>query len=150
MSERVLALVACGDQKRAYPTPAANLYTSTYFRKKREWAESCDFWRILSAEHGLVQPASVLTPYDTRIGDFDDEEVANWAEAVWSELSKLVEDVEIVVVLAGSDYFNPLESELTDAGARVVWPFEGKRIGEQIAWMKHNPPPDQSTFEAFG
>lgn len=149
MTEHVLALVGCGDKKRSEPTEARALYTSDYFHKKRKWAEGCDEWRILSAEYGLVQPTTVLEPYDTVLSELDEDAVIEWATAVRAELNPLLADIDVVVVLAGSDYFDPIEPTLTDAAVSVCWPFDGKRIGEQIAWLTDTSSPKQLTFETF-
>ena len=149
MTRRVLALVGCGDEKQAQPAEARALYTSHYFQKKRQWAEGCDDWRILSAEHGLVQPTTVLEPYDTSLRDLDEAAVQQWAEGVMHDLNPLLKAVDIVIVLAGAAYFRPIESPLLAAEARVRWPFEGKRIGEQIVWLNDTNPPDQATLDEF-
>lgn len=61
---------------------AEDLYTSTYFGVKREfaevvtqWAAARDGtpWTILSAEHGIVPHWKPLTPYDTSIKDLGDD-----------------------------------------------------------------------------
>lgn len=61
---------------------AEDLYTSTYFGVKREfaevvtsWARGYDAgpWGILSAEHGVVPHWQELKPYDTRIDDLGDD-----------------------------------------------------------------------------
>jgi len=57
---------------------AKDLYSANYFGVKRELAETLTQWdgdtestpwAILSAEHGIVHPWEVLTPYDTTIED---------------------------------------------------------------------------------
>lgn len=61
---------------------AEDLYTSTYFGVKREfaetvtqWTQSRDAagWAVLSAEHGVVPHWKNLTPYDTSIDDLGDD-----------------------------------------------------------------------------
>lgn len=61
---------------------AEDLYTSTYFNVKREfaevvsgWAQSYDAgsWAVLSAEHGVVPHWQELKPYNTRIDDLGDD-----------------------------------------------------------------------------
>lgn len=56
---------------------AKDLYTSTYFSSKRDFAErisrglptEASGWAILSAEHGVVPPWEPLKPYDTTLDD---------------------------------------------------------------------------------
>lgn len=61
---------------------AEDLYTSTYFGVKREFAEIVTAWArgydggpwgILSAEHGVVPHWQELKPYDTSIDDIGDD-----------------------------------------------------------------------------
>lgn len=166
MTERVV-LVGCGQSKQN-PTlepgkllprtwPARELYTSTYFRLKREYAETIgDQWAILSAEHGLVFPWEELEPYDTSIDDLDQEEIEAWAEWVVVQLEEwfsfdLSEDVDAIEVdiLAGTSYVDPLRPtfELVRGPIRFRYPFDDTAgIGEQMGWLKkqvaaHSEPP---------
>ena len=61
---------------------AKDLYTSTYFGVKRDFAEMAtqwarqrngDAWAILSAEHHLLRPWETVKPYDTTIDDLGDD-----------------------------------------------------------------------------
>lgn len=103
--QKTLVLVGCGKDKRDPNDPtdlhlasvgpdepmtdipggetgpawrSEDLYTSTYFGVKREfaelvtsWARGYDAgpWSVLSAEHGAVQNWELLKPYDTTIED---------------------------------------------------------------------------------
>lgn len=146
---KTLALVGCGSEKRDKRTEAKSLYTSTYFAKKRQWAEGCDTWRILSAEHGVVHPATVLEPYDTAMADLSDEQANEWATDVMADLRPLLSSFDEVVVLAGRDYFDPISDGLRQAALTVQWPFQGKRLFEQMEWLEQTSSPDQSTLESF-
>lgn len=61
---------------------AQDLYTSTYFGVKRDFAEMAtqwarkrdgEAWAILSAEHYLLRPWEPVKPYDTTIDDLGDD-----------------------------------------------------------------------------
>ncbi len=59
---------------------AADLYTSTYFSAKREFAEVVSprssetaGWAVLSAEHAVIEPWKEITPYNTTIEDLGDD-----------------------------------------------------------------------------
>ncbi|WP_144900870.1 DUF6884 domain-containing protein [Halobellus captivus] len=144
-----LVIVGCGAAKRDEPTPASDLYTSTYFAKKREYAETIgDAWLVLSAEHGLIAPDRVIDPYETNIDDLDEDELDVLAHEVgmslidWiaNEIGKGV-DVEEIVVLAGRRYIDPLhEREAFSAGIdpTVTFPLQTNDlggIGEQMGWL---------------
>lgn len=100
-----LVLIGCGKDKRDPENPvdlhlaevppgeewgggtgpmwrAEDLYTSTYFGVKREfadvvtaWARGYDAgpWGVLSAEHGVVENWHPLQPYNTKIDDLGDD-----------------------------------------------------------------------------
>jgi len=144
-----LVIVGCGAAKQDHRTKAKGLYTSTYFKKKREYAETVgDAWLILSAEHGLVHPEQPIDPYDTTIGDLTDSQLDELAHSVGMTLidyianlvSKNTRPTEIIV-LAGRSYINPLKSrEAFSAGIdeTVLYPFQQNNlggIGEQMAWL---------------
>lgn len=64
-----LIVVGCGRAKLDRPAPARELYTGNLFRAARQYAEASGAeWKILSALHGLIDPAVVIGPYDYRIG----------------------------------------------------------------------------------
>ncbi len=64
-----IALVSCSAQKLDRKAPARDLYCSPLFKLARRYAElTCDAWFILSAKHGVVDPARILEPYDRSFG----------------------------------------------------------------------------------
>lgn len=79
------AAVAPGKEIRGPSGPtgpaweARDLYTSTYFQLKREFAEVVSTWggewgwSVLSAEHHVLAPWSPVRPYDTTIDDLGDD-----------------------------------------------------------------------------
>ena len=144
-----LVIVGCGAAKQDHRSKAKDLYTSTYFKKKREYAETVGTrWLILSAEHGLIKPDRDIAPYDTRITDLCEDELDEFAHRIGMALidhvaTLITIGVEIteIVVLAGRSYINPLkEREAFSAGIdeTVVYPFQQNNlggIGEQMAWL---------------
>lgn len=154
-----LVIVGCGAAKRDRELipgklrvkryPAEDLYTSTYFQKKRDYAEVVgDSWMILSALHGLVPPDEKLKPYDVTIDDLDAERLDRLAHQVGMTLIEWVSwelseasDIEEIVVLAGKRYLEPLrQRDVFQAGvdAPVSFPLQQNDlggIGEQMAWL---------------
>ena len=162
-----MTLVGCGKAKREVSgNPnyannqhvAAKLYTSTYFRKKREYAAHMgEYWRILSAKAGLYHPYCTLKPYDVALtpsgfapadeAPFDSVEA--WAADVIESLDETLSylessnnrGVDEIVVLAGKPYVDPLREGFRDLtmqhpGLRVRLPFEQTSgIGEQMSWL---------------
>lgn len=71
-----IVVIPCGALKLATPAPACRLYRSQHFaltyRAARRLAEDQGARVfILSALHGLVDPSTVLAPYDVTMGDPD-------------------------------------------------------------------------------
>lgn len=132
------AIVGCGASKRPQACEAQDLYTSTYFEKKRAFAEQCDRWWILSAEHGALSPRKQIEPYDTNIADVDTEA---WGRKVY--LALRADDCKwlgetTLYVLAGQKYIEPIQGVLDDLEdtfpVTAEYPFEGTSgIGDQLA-----------------
>lgn len=69
-----IVVVPCGAQKLDEPAPAGQLYRSQHFQlvlraASRLADEQAGRVLILSALHGLVDPATVLDPYNVKMGD---------------------------------------------------------------------------------
>ncbi|QZX98742.1 DUF6884 domain-containing protein [Halobaculum rubrum] len=138
-------LVGCGAAKRDERSEACDLYTSTYFAKKREYAETVgDEWAILSAEHGLLEPDIEVDPYETHIDDLDGDALDELAHQVGMELIEwlgVTDPGDEIVVLAGRSYIDPLrDRETFHAGIHppVSFPFQRLDlggIGEQMSWL---------------
>jgi hypothetical protein len=63
--EKTIYLISCVRKKCAAPTMAKDLYTSSWFKKARLFAEATGCpWFILSAKHGLLSPDRVVAPYE--------------------------------------------------------------------------------------
>lgn len=140
---RRVAIVGCGSNKivTAAPVEIRDLYTSDYFRQKREFGEQeCDDWRVLSAKHGLVWPTERAHTYDCSMGDHDDEQREEWLESVETGLRFLAKQINKdgeIVVLAGRDYVDPIQPILDTIPRTVRDPFaETSGIGEQRSWLK--------------
>ena len=125
MSKAVL--VQCTDSKRDVKSKAQNLYDeSTYFCKMRAYAIATgEPWFILSAKHGLVDPETVLDPYD------EYGLVENQCESIAEELVDI--GIDTVEVIAGSAYTNTLTPELESHGIDVIELCRGMGIGERMS-----------------
>jgi len=155
-----IVVVGCGSEKQTSRAPARDLYTSEYFQKKREYAETMgDSWRILSALYGSVDPMSLARPYDVTIDDYPldadshprarYETIDEWAEAFVDGIENSVHNRERwddwlplsrVEILAGQEYVAPIRDRLdalaSEHGFEVVYPFDDTEgIGEQLGWL---------------
>jgi hypothetical protein len=90
---------------------------------------------VLSAKHGLVDPDSVLTPYDVTLTDLNRKEKREWADRVISDLEQTVGPIRghAFEIHAGDAYAEfGLAAGLRGAGARVERPTAGMRMGRQL------------------
>ncbi|MFC7047268.1 DUF6884 domain-containing protein [Halobacteriaceae archaeon GCM10025711] len=132
-----LVAVGCSGSKHtdADPLPAARRYKGGYWTNKREYAEAAgEEWRIISAEHDLLHPATPIHDYertpsdlegvpvdvDGRLpsGDSVDTLLDLWALRVYEGLTTWIRDIatgpdprEIELeILLGLAYHKPLDA----------------------------------------
>ncbi|GGB09213.1 hypothetical protein GCM10011491_41470 [Brucella endophytica] len=127
-------LVSCVKQKRSEAAPAASLYISDWFRKARAYVEDTGLpWFILSAEHGLLNPAQVIEPYERTLADMRAIERRAWGDRVIEQIKAEIGPAPLpLIFLAGRLYREPLAAW---AGSRAVVPMQGLGIGQQKAWL---------------
>ena len=132
-----VGLVACAKSKRNEPLPAKELYSSELFKKTMRYTRTnYDRWYILSAKHGVVEPDSVLEPYDETLYSKSPKERRIWADKTLRQLLSLLPKPNQCLVFfhAGAKYREFLGGKLTEAGYHCEVPLEGLGIGEQLAW----------------
>jgi hypothetical protein len=148
-----LVIVGCSSKKADDPRPAKDLYESTYWDAKRAYGSAVgDDWRILSAQHVILDPECVIDPYERHIDDLRGVPVQSdrylpsgervttrldaWACGVTDQTTEFVEtattggDVRVDVLL-GHSYEDPLRDRdvfehverHADADVEIRWPF---------------------------
>src|SRR2546428_6118971 len=86
-----IGLVACAKSKRNEALPAQELYSSELFKKAIRYSRrNYDRWYILSARHGLVEPNSVLDPYDETLNRKSRLQREIWARSVFQQLLRVI------------------------------------------------------------
>lgn len=145
-----IGLVGCGASKKEGCHKAKNLYTSNYFRLKKEYAEKvCDSWYILSAKHGLISPEKEIEAYDRSVSDMGEHATYEWALSVadsihtyTDELGEMEGGKHTLVWLAGEDYVEPVEQLVMDDEVEPFVPISSlpfrktSGIGKQMKWLK--------------
>lgn len=130
-------LVGCVKTKRSQPSRAADMYISGMFQRRRQYAEEIGVpWYIISAEHGLLDPASLIEPYDVYLADESEEYRRAWGAWVAAKLERRLGSLQgrVVEVHAGAAYVNAVDAPLRGRGALVTAPLTGLRQGEQLSW----------------
>lgn len=113
-------IVGCGKEKRNRKCEAQRMYTSTYFAKKREYAQWVgDEWYILSAKYGIIAPNRVISPYEMTAPE-DWEVETQWIPA------------DEIIVLATGNYADAI-SDRRASFPLVEKDFAG--MGAQQGWL---------------
>ena len=132
-------LVSCVSAKRKAPSKAKDLYISAWFKKARCYVEGTGCpWFILSAEHGLVHPESVIAPYEKTLNAMHVDQRRQWAARVIHQMKSALPPADSIVVFAGAKYREFITEHLRSRFSEVLFPLEGLRIGEQLSWFSHN------------
>lgn len=137
-----VVLVGCVKTKAETASPARDLYRSPLFQRRRRYAEQTGKpWFILSAEHGLFDPAALTEPYDVYLADQDEDYRRAWGEWVAAKLRRQLGDLRgrVIEIHASSTYADAVEEPLRRRGAVVVHPMARLRQGEQLAWYNELP-----------
>ena len=139
--EADLVLIACVKTKRSETAKAKDLYTSSLFRKERNYAEGTGLpWYILSAEYGLVDPEQEIAPYERNLGDESLKYRREWGAKVVSDLEQTAGDLsgKIIEIHAGVNYLQPLRSRLQEKGAIISEPLQGLTQGKRLQWYNNS------------
>ena len=138
-----LVLVGSSGATTAEPAPAALLFASPGFARARDTAVRSGFpWFVLSAKHGLLDPADVVGPYDLQIGDRSAGYRTAWGEWVVGQLAeRVLLDGVTVEVHGGVDFAQPLRQPLAVRGAALELALPG-------AWQEPPPGSDDDAHTA--
>lgn len=133
-----VGLVSCVKTKKDEPATPKDLYTSTYFKKMRSYAEQHhDDWWILSAKHGLLDPnGAPIDSYNETLTTVSKTKQREWSKRVVEQINTeglLINDVTLVLH-AGRAYYEELLPHLEEAPVTIEIPTEGLAIGERMAW----------------
>jgi hypothetical protein len=131
-----VGLVACSRTKLSRAAPARELYCSPLFRAARAYAErryGPDRWLIVSAQNGLVQPDTVIEPYDMMLAELSPVERSAWTKRVGDTLTARFTPTTVLWLHAGAVYRSALTGTVPNPTRS---PLAGVRIGQQLAWYR--------------
>lgn len=139
-----IGLVGCVKEKAPVACPAASLYTSTLFRGRARYVQrSCDRWFILSALHSVLEPETVVEPYDVILDNASRQLRREWSRQRLAQLRDLLGDLGSFEFEfhAGAPYRDfGLADGLAAAGATITNPTARLRIGHQLAFYANAKP----------
>jgi hypothetical protein len=130
-------LISCGKHKQHSPSPAAQLYTSPRFRLSVMLPPRLHLpFSVLSAEHGLLHPETLVEPYDVSLSSKSREERRHWAERVFTQLATTYPHVQSYVLLTDDDYRDELVPLLLGKNFSVVEPLLGLERSGRISFLR--------------
>lgn len=148
MNEKHLVIVGCGKAKLGHPAAAKDLYTGNLFQASRRYAEAFgSYWVIASAKHGIVDPDTILTPYDQRLDGSGRDVLDAWGYVCQSCLTMVYRrmgieiemgrwiDAPQVTILAGEFYASQLIRTTFLRSYPVSTPLAGMQIGQRLQWL---------------
>jgi hypothetical protein len=119
------------------------LYVSPRFREARKFAELYGAkWFIISAQHGLITPDEIVSPYDLDLQTLLPPDRQSWADRVLSKLSEMDLIGKHIVVLATGVYSDVLRKRFKKERIVVTYPFNDLPSGpedELLARVNGNP-----------
>jgi hypothetical protein len=120
-----LLLIGSSGATTVEPVPVARLFSSPGFARARDRAVRSGLpWFVLSAKHGLLDPADVVGSYDVQIGDRSAGYRTAWGEWVVAQLAERVRLEGVTVeVHGGVDFAQPLRRPLARRGAALELPL---------------------------
>jgi DGQHR domain-containing protein len=129
-----IGLVGCSKRKLPRAAPARDLYASPLFRLAARYCTlACDRWFVLSARHGLVEPAEVIEPYDVTLRGLGRADRQAWATRVLGQLQQRG------LLGAGHHFLLHAGAACTDPLARLLGaeqPLQGLGIGQRLSWYR--------------
>jgi hypothetical protein len=133
--EKVYLVAGCGKQL-TYPAAAKNLYCSQHFQACRRYAEEQKSkWYIMSPLHQVLDPETIIDPYDKSPYSLSHQERILWAQQVTEILIQVASPETEFVFLTGKLYRKEVAPILQAHGYSTRIPMKHLAIGQQLAWI---------------
>ena len=131
-----IVLISCVKKKRDEPSRARDMYVSPLFVGGGvKYAKTLNYDKlfILSAKYGLLEPDTVIKPYNRCLNDYSEYEKKIWAYEVIKKMqaSKLDLDNDEFIILAGKEYRKYLCRKIRN----YTIPLEGMSLYRQISFL---------------
>lgn len=133
MVTKKIGIVGCVKTKQAFACAAGELYTSTLFTSSVEWLKNQGIteWYILSAEHGLLHPSTVIAPYEKTLNKMNRWDYGEWCTKLGKQVRKTFSEDQEFVVLGGALYSGPMTYY------KSAFPLKGMGLGQRLAFLKN-------------
>lgn len=132
----LILLVSCGKRKSDIRCQAKEMYNSFRFQRIKDIAESLGIqWYIMSAKYGLLNPESIIEPYDMCLTNCSDEYQQQWARHIVDKFVGLDKNT-VFAVIANSEYSKNIVPMLIAEGFSVTAPFLNKTEEEVAEYVQ--------------
>lgn len=133
----IQVIIGCGKRKHPIPAPAADMYLSQLFTSARQWCEEGGMpWRIMSAQHGILDPDSSIEPYDLALSMLNSDELAEYRDRIAFQWSTGFASRPTRVVLLASSLYARTFAKAISGQESVEEPLAGLGFGRRIHWLQ--------------
>lgn len=87
---------------------------------------------ILSARHGLLDPQTLIEPYDVTLKTMPRAARLEWGQTTGAQLSGVVKRRDVVSLFCGEEYIEPLRPALDRLGVMVDAPLATLSLGQRL------------------
>jgi hypothetical protein len=137
-----LVIIPCGKSKiwdkdlKAQDVAARFVYTSSYFKVNKEYAEkNGSEWLILSAKYGLIPPDFIISDnYDISFNNPSSNPIS--IERVQDQ-ARNYPSFDFVTALGGKTYTDIVSKVFTEIGLPVLTPSKGLPLGISMRKVKN-------------
>lgn len=128
-----VGFIACAKTKASFAMPAGALYASPLYRKSLLAAlDLSDRVYILSAKHGVLDPQTLIEPYDLTLKTIPRSQRQEWGREAGKRLDEILSRRDIVTLICGEEYIEPLRPDLERIGVSVEEPLGRLSLGQRL------------------
>lgn len=131
-----IILISCCKQKAKERCKAKNMYISPLFKLSWKYAKQFDSdIYILSAKYGLLNPETIIEPYDLTLKKFSKDEQIKWSSDIVEKLKNICSlENDKFIILAGNTYIEYILPFIKN----YELPMIGLGLGKRLKWLnKH-------------
>lgn len=134
----VICLVGDSKSQLNMPALAENMFRSALFGRAKQYAKvHANRWYILSARYGLLEPNTLIEPYDITIDDLEQSERFQIAQHIMTAfIRQPITTHDRVIVLAKATYRDVLAPVFQGRNIQTEYPLERKGIVQQMRWLE--------------
>ncbi|MEA3248410.1 MAG: hypothetical protein U9Q73_01765 [Nanoarchaeota archaeon] len=143
INKRICIIASCSQKKLNHKAPAIELNQGQLFRSIKKLAAKNNFdVKILSGKYGLLDPATIIEPYNQKITS--KRQILDISLKISVKINQVIKDYDKIIVIMGSNYRKVLEPFYTD---KFIIVFDKRGIGGYLQLVsKFNAMPVKKLF----